>query len=124
MFAISVFAECMTPFGSPVVPVVDQLRDVVGARPVLCQDRRCVRLLLPFRCGQQGIEIIRAAAVDDNNALQGREGRLKAARHLLMVKVAKSLGNDKNLCFPVPQHEREFALAENRHQRIEHGPDA
>src|SRR5262245_53009224 len=41
-----------------------------------------------------------------------------------MIEISKSLGNDENFCFGVLEHEQEFALAENRHQWIENGPDA
>src|SRR6516164_7672504 len=40
-----------------------------------------------------------------------------------MIKIMEGLRNDQELRLAVPQHEGEFALPEDRHQRVEHRTD-
>ena len=81
------------------------------------------RLRLPVRLRQEGVEIVAAAAADDDDPTQvGQVGA--ARRHRRMVEAAERLRGDDNFGFAVPEHEGQFALAEDRHQRIERRANA
>ena len=99
---------------------VDQLGDCIGCDTVLAQDGRGVALLLPRGLLQQRLKTVGTRTTNRHHLLQMRQLRLDAFEHGLIVHAAKLFEHDHDFGFAMAQHEEQFALAEDWHQRVQH----
>jgi len=103
---------------------IDELGDVVGAGAVGAQNAGGIGILFPGRSAEQSFVAVGALPVHHHDVFQLRQVRLDALDHLLEVKATEGLGRDDDLGLSVLEHEVEFALAEDVHQRVDHGANA
>ncbi len=85
---------------------VDQLRDVVRAGTMTCENLVRVRRVFPLRLAEQLLETIVARASHYDYVQQIRKARLETGDHLLMVEVTELFRHDDDLASAVLQHER------------------
>ncbi|MNT03807.1 hypothetical protein D3C72_1383580 [compost metagenome] len=103
---------------------IDELCDGIGLYPVLFQNMRRIGTLFPRGLGKQGLKAVRTRSTNGRDVLQVRQLRLNAFEHGLVIHIAKVLEHDDHLSFTVAEHEQQLALAEDRHQGIEHSTNA
>ena len=103
---------------------VDELRDVVGARPVARSGSSAHRVPVPTPGRSAAPRSCSARCRRPRPRAASAAGRLQAFDHRSWSKPRKTFGTISDLGLAVLEHERQLALAEDVHQRVEHGADA
>ena len=101
---------------------IEDLDDVVRVGPAR-EERLRVDFFFPTTLQEMRFKRRVALAVQNKDMLELGESGPKLVDHCLMVVITEGLRCDEDLALRIIEHEGQFALTENRHDRIGDCPD-
>ena len=114
-----VFAVCMHPFGSPVVPDV-KISCIRSSGAAVLNTVAC-------RSASRPVEEVPCEGAlggpDREDMPQCRHLRRNLVRHRLEIETAEPLRHDEHRAPRKPRHENELPMSQHRHDGVGHGPD-